>query len=76
MYLFALGTIMGALIMLVAGEYACQQSQPVKLQAAREAYLAKISDGPKRDRLLIEISKLQAELDRQNRLFEDYKAGK
>lgn len=72
---FFLGVLLGAASMLVVGEYLCQ-NKPVAVHAAREAYLAKVADGPKRDRLLIEISKLQAELDRQNQLFEDYKAGK
>lgn len=72
---FFLGLLLGACAMLVIAEYSCKD-KPVELQAAREAFWAKVADGPKHDRLVNALAKMQAELDRQNKLYKDYRDGK
>lgn len=64
---YLLVAILSASATYAAGEWACAR-QPVELKAAREAYHAKIADGPLRDRLLVTVDKMQQELDRQNAL--------
>lgn len=75
MFNFMLGIILGSSAMLVVAEYVCKD-KPVELNAARQAYWAKVADGPKHDRLIKALDKMQSELDRKNKLYEDYLAGK
>lgn len=72
---FMLGIVLGASAMLAVDSYLCQ-NKPVDLNAARQAYWAKVADGPKHDRLIKALDKMQSELDRKNKLYEDYLAGK
>lgn len=54
-------------------EWACAH-KPVDLIAARQAYQAKVAEGPKRDRLLAALKQLQDQLDRQSALIEEYRS--
>lgn len=51
--------IVGFSVAYVFGEWACPKG--VNIQAAREAYYQRIAEGPKRDRLLAAVDRLNRE---------------
>ena len=69
---FILGLTLGGAAMFAAGEYACQ-NQPVHLQEAKKAYYVKISEGPKRDRMLVTLKQMEELLAVKNAEIDAYR---